>query len=51
MIVGYCQNGNNDEVLKLFYHMQPNLLTISSVISARVDLGALQQGKYIHDYL
>eukprot|EP01018_Ginkgo_biloba_P007395 Gb_14172 [translate_table: standard] len=56
MIGGYAQNGYADEALALFDQMQlvgakPNSATMVSVIPACAHLGALQQGKWIHDYI
>eukprot|EP01018_Ginkgo_biloba_P037419 Gb_09409 [translate_table: standard] len=56
MIAGYAQNGYSNEALTLFNEMQladakPNSFTIVSVLSACAHSGALQQGKWIHDYL
>eukprot|EP01018_Ginkgo_biloba_P019045 Gb_02375 [translate_table: standard] len=56
MIAGYLQNGNGNEALTLFHQMQlrsviPDSVTMVSVLSACAHLGALQQGKRIHDYI
>eukprot|EP01018_Ginkgo_biloba_P037493 Gb_02032 [translate_table: standard] len=56
MIAGYAQNGRADEALKLFHEMQragvqPDLVTMVRLLSACAHLGALQQGKWIHDYI
>ncbi|XP_057821050.2 pentatricopeptide repeat-containing protein At3g12770 [Cryptomeria japonica] len=56
MIVGYAQNGHASEALTLFHQMleesiTPNPVAIASVISACAHLGALEQGKWIHDYI
>jgi pentatricopeptide repeat protein len=56
MIAGYAQNGNDHEALVLFNQMQqagvkPNSVTLLSVLSACAKLGALQQGKWVQDYV
>eukprot|EP01018_Ginkgo_biloba_P003630 Gb_16328 [translate_table: standard] len=56
MIAGYAQNGHANEALTLFHQMQlayvkPDSVTIASVLSACANLGALQQGMWIHDYV
>eukprot|EP01018_Ginkgo_biloba_P029665 Gb_20774 [translate_table: standard] len=56
MIAGYAQNGHANEALKLFDQMQllgvkPDSVTMVSVLQACAHLGALQQGKWIHDYI
>eukprot|EP01018_Ginkgo_biloba_P004002 Gb_27891 [translate_table: standard] len=56
MIAGYVQNGLCDQALKLFCRMevagiQPDSVTIISVLSACAQLAALQQGKVVHDYI
>eukprot|EP01018_Ginkgo_biloba_P037424 Gb_17094 [translate_table: standard] len=56
MIGGYTQNGHAPEALALFNQMQqadvkPNSVTMLSVLSACAQSGALQQGKWIHDYI
>eukprot|EP01018_Ginkgo_biloba_P006645 Gb_37102 [translate_table: standard] len=56
MIAGYAQNRHADKALILFHEMQlanitPNSVTLVSVLPACAHLGALQQGKWIHDYL
>eukprot|EP01018_Ginkgo_biloba_P018484 Gb_38129 [translate_table: standard] len=55
IIAGYAQNGYASEALTLFYqmlltNMKPNPMTMVSVLQACGQLGALQQGKLIHDY-
>jgi pentatricopeptide repeat protein len=55
MISAYSRNGYANEALKLFHQMQLgdmklNSSTIVSVLSACAKSGALQQGKWIHDY-
>jgi len=56
MISGYAQNGYYDEALALFQQMQmtnmsPNRATIVSVLPTCAELGDLQQGKDIHEYV
>eukprot|EP01018_Ginkgo_biloba_P037492 Gb_02031 [translate_table: standard] len=56
MIAGYAQNGYANEALTLFHQMKlagviPDSATMVSVLSACAHLGALQQGKLIHDYI
>lgn len=56
LIVGYAQNGHLNEALTLFYQMQlegftPDLVTAMSLVSACAQVGALQQGKRIHNYI
>jgi pentatricopeptide repeat protein len=56
MIAGYVHNGHWDEALPLFHQMQqagmdPNSVTMISVLQACAHLGDLQQGKLIHDYI
>eukprot|EP01018_Ginkgo_biloba_P020815 Gb_00204 [translate_table: standard] len=56
MIAGYAQNGHANEALTLFHQMQmadvePNSVTMLSVLQASAHLGAFQQGKRIHDYI
>eukprot|EP01018_Ginkgo_biloba_P019893 Gb_33697 [translate_table: standard] len=54
MITGYAHNGNGNEALTLFNQMHlanvtPDTVTMSTVLQACAHLGALQQGKLIHD--
>eukprot|EP01018_Ginkgo_biloba_P034182 Gb_33062 [translate_table: standard] len=56
MIVGYTQNKQTNEALKLFHQMQqanvkPNRVTFLSVLPAYADLAALEQGKDIHNLI
>eukprot|EP01018_Ginkgo_biloba_P031203 Gb_23798 [translate_table: standard] len=56
MIAGYAQNGQASEALTLFNQMQlaevtPDPITMVSLLQACVQLGALQQGRQIHDYI
>ncbi|KAM2193569.1 hypothetical protein ACFX1X_026489 [Malus domestica] len=53
MIVGYVQNGLNEEAIEVFYEMreegvEPTQVTLSSFLSASTNLGALQDGKQGH---
>ncbi|KAH9317133.1 hypothetical protein KI387_018902, partial [Taxus chinensis] len=53
MIGAYVQNGNSEEVLKLFCQMReagitPDEFNFSSVLSACASLSALEQGKQVH---
>ncbi|KAK1429736.1 hypothetical protein QVD17_11954 [Tagetes erecta] len=54
MISGYAQNGITDKAISLFQEMQnfkipPNPTTITSILSACAQLGALSLGKWVHD--
>eukprot|EP01018_Ginkgo_biloba_P019070 Gb_40766 [translate_table: standard] len=56
MIAGYAQNGFCADALELFSEMElrgvePDLVTIASVLPACTHLAALQQGKEIHAYM
>ncbi|XP_011625899.1 pentatricopeptide repeat-containing protein At1g06140, mitochondrial [Amborella trichopoda] len=56
MVSGLVQNGRASEAIDFFSRMllekiQPNLLTLSSVLSAFSQLGSLKHGKSIHGYL
>eukprot|EP01018_Ginkgo_biloba_P026036 Gb_14323 [translate_table: standard] len=56
LIGGYAQSRRADEALKLFREMQlagvnADLVTITSVLPICTYLGALQQGKEIHQYI
>lgn len=56
MIAGYAQNGYDNEALMLFSQMEvenikPDPVTVVSVLSACAHLGALQKGKWIHEYI
>ncbi|XP_057835616.2 pentatricopeptide repeat-containing protein At3g12770 [Cryptomeria japonica] len=56
MIVGYVHNGYARKALTLFHQMVqenivPNSTAITSAISACGQLGALEEGKRIHDYI
>jgi pentatricopeptide repeat protein len=54
MIGAYAQQGYADQALELFHEMQllgmdSDEITLVSVLSACTHVGALQQGKWIHD--
>jgi pentatricopeptide repeat protein len=56
MIAGYVQDGDGEEVLRLFCQMQqagskPNQFTTSCVLSACSDIEAVAQGKQIHTHV
>ncbi|KAJ4714356.1 Pentatricopeptide repeat [Melia azedarach] len=56
MISGYVGTGMNKEALNLFHKMQiagvkPDSVALVSTISACAQLGALDQGRWIHTYL
>ncbi|KAF6147185.1 hypothetical protein GIB67_009577 [Kingdonia uniflora] len=56
MIGGYIQIGDSKEALECFYKMQkhgmkPDKLTIMTVLSAVADLGSLEIGKRVHEYM
>eukprot|EP01018_Ginkgo_biloba_P030434 Gb_10709 [translate_table: standard] len=56
MIAGYVQNEQANEALTLFHQMQiagitPDLVTMVNVLPACGHLAALQEGKWIHDYI
>lgn len=53
MISGYTQNGLTEEAVSLFQYMQkseisPNPTTVTSILSACAQLGALSLGKWVH---
>eukprot|EP01018_Ginkgo_biloba_P013990 Gb_31795 [translate_table: standard] len=53
MVVGYAQNGQSEESLKLFSQMlqaseKPNQFTLTSALSACATLAAMEHGKQIH---
>ncbi|XP_015583306.2 pentatricopeptide repeat-containing protein At4g30700 [Ricinus communis] len=53
MIAGYTQNGATEKAISLFQEMQmynisPNPVTVTSILSACAQLGALTLGKWIH---
>ncbi|KAI3457063.1 hypothetical protein Pfo_013726 [Paulownia fortunei] len=56
MISGYVRNGKWMEAMDLFCEMQdkeirPSEFTLVSMLNACGKLGALEQGKWIHDYI
>ncbi|KAL2515624.1 Pentatricopeptide repeat-containing protein [Forsythia ovata] len=56
MICGYCQANQCKEALALFHEMQranvePNEVTMVSVLSSCAILGALETGKWVHSYI
>ncbi|XP_022888180.1 pentatricopeptide repeat-containing protein At4g30700-like [Olea europaea var. sylvestris] len=56
MISGYAQNGQTEMAISLFREMQnldinPNPVTITSILSACSQLGALSLGKWVHDLI
>ncbi|XP_065848712.1 pentatricopeptide repeat-containing protein At4g30700 [Euphorbia lathyris] len=53
MISGYTQNGLTEKAISLFQEMQmsnvsPNPVTVTSILSACAQLGALSLGKWVH---
>ncbi|KAK0572351.1 hypothetical protein LWI29_030352 [Acer saccharum] len=53
IIAGYTQNGLTEQAISLFQEMQmsnviPNPVTITSILSACAQLGALSMGKWVH---
>ncbi|KAE9592624.1 hypothetical protein Lal_00028969 [Lupinus albus] len=58
VITGLVQGGRAKESLELFHEMQflsdvckPDKITVASVLSACAQLGAIDHGKWVHDYL
>ncbi|GLT84096.1 hypothetical protein SLE2022_023470 [Rubroshorea leprosula] len=59
IITGFVQGGWAKEALEIFHEMQnssddivrPDKITIASVLSACAYLGAIDQGKWVHNYL
>uniref|UniRef100_A0A7N0RGH7 DYW domain-containing protein n=1 Tax=Kalanchoe fedtschenkoi TaxID=63787 RepID=A0A7N0RGH7_KALFE len=56
MISGYTQNGLTEKAITLFQQMQgsdvrPNHVTVTSMLSACAQLGALTLGKWVHDVI
>nr|AYM00927.1 pentatricopeptide repeat protein [Salvia miltiorrhiza] len=56
MISGFVRNGRWIEAFHLFHEMQskqvkPTEFTLVSLLNASAKLGALEQGKWIHDYI
>ncbi|PIA65367.1 hypothetical protein AQUCO_00100680v1, partial [Aquilegia coerulea] len=53
MVVGYAQNGRNEEAIKVFYDMRvegikPTHVTVASFLSASANLDAIEEGKQGH---
>ncbi|XAR63352.1 hypothetical protein NMG60_11023260 [Bertholletia excelsa] len=55
VICGYSQLGFFKESIKLFQEMmhdfEPDLLTITSVLHACAQIGDMEMGKHVHDYM
>ncbi|KAF3439376.1 hypothetical protein FNV43_RR17653 [Rhamnella rubrinervis] len=57
IIAGYCKNKQPHEALKLFHEMQattafePDEVTIVSILPAIADLGALDLGSWVHQFV
>nr|XP_010317464.1 pentatricopeptide repeat-containing protein At5g66520-like [Solanum lycopersicum] len=59
IITGFVQGGRPKEALEFFFEMQvsgddmvsPDKMTIASVLSACASLGAVDHGRWVHDYL
>ncbi|KAK4790763.1 hypothetical protein SAY86_018067 [Trapa natans] len=57
MISGLASAGMNSEALRLFHQMQmegllqPDAAALASALSACANLGAIEQGRYIHVYI
>lgn len=56
MVDGYAHHGNPIESLKLFHEMlqkgiRPDKVSMASVISACSQLGAIDQGRWLHAYI
>ncbi|KAH7861093.1 hypothetical protein Vadar_021618 [Vaccinium darrowii] len=56
MISGYAQSGQTEMAISLFREMQgleicPNPVTITSILSACAQLGALSLGKWVHNLI
>ncbi|KAF3454145.1 hypothetical protein FNV43_RR04592 [Rhamnella rubrinervis] len=56
IIDGYVKGGYFKEAMEIFHKMQsekirPRKFTLSSVLAACANLGALEQGKWIHEYV
>ncbi|KAL6129070.1 hypothetical protein ACLB2K_072423 [Fragaria x ananassa] len=57
MIGGYCQNKQPHEAVRLFHEMQsstslePDAVTIVSILPAIADLGALDLGHWVHEFV
>ncbi|PKA54748.1 Putative pentatricopeptide repeat-containing protein [Apostasia shenzhenica] len=53
MLVGYCQNGCNEEAIRIFIEMQrngvkPDDFTVGSAISSCANLASLEEGAQLH---
>ena len=56
MITGLVQNNSPKDALKVFHDMQisgiePDKMTLTSVLSACASLGALATGRWVHEYI
>ncbi|XP_061996908.1 pentatricopeptide repeat-containing protein At2g44880 [Rosa rugosa] len=57
MIGGYCQNKRPHEAVRLFHEMQsttslePDAVTVVSILPAIADLGALDLGHWVHEFV
>lgn len=56
MLSGYVRNGKSEEAFDVFNEMQeegikPSEHTLVSLLNASAQLGALEQGKWVHDYI
>ncbi|KAF9607725.1 hypothetical protein IFM89_038609 [Coptis chinensis] len=56
MVAGYAQIGQSDSTLELFHEMlesgvQPNEITMVSVLSSIASTGKMDHGKWVHDYI
>ncbi|XP_042488050.1 pentatricopeptide repeat-containing protein At4g04370-like [Macadamia integrifolia] len=56
IVAGYAQNGNLDKALCLFNEMReacqrPDPITVVSLLQACASIGALHQGKWIHNFV
>ncbi|KDP36856.1 hypothetical protein JCGZ_08147 [Jatropha curcas] len=56
MITGYAQSGDSHKALKLFSRMHfaginPSEFTLVGVLNACSDIGAVEEGKQVHNYL
>ncbi|XP_059635782.1 pentatricopeptide repeat-containing protein At4g30700 [Cornus florida] len=56
MISGYAQNGLTETAISLFremqmLHIRPNPVTVTSILSACAQLGAISLGKWVHDLI
>ncbi|KAG9456116.1 hypothetical protein H6P81_000624 [Aristolochia fimbriata] len=56
MLLGYVRNGQPREALDLFSQfektgLRPDPITLVGVLSACTNLGSIQQGRYVHDYI